>query len=195
MLQGMKPCMYRPGFPLWNSFGLHTVYSQFCFDPPSWQTCSLTLPRFVCLEMIHDTVWWDNITTQPCLTPISTKQSSYARKEHVDQYTETCGHLPGQSMPSPQDTVPVVNYCSNGEINTRQGKAATLSKSLGSSDFLSRAALMIKCHLLHVAATWGAPDLTGREFLSSGGCPCPWWHRQDPVWASGRLTEIISCTV
>lgn len=50
----MKPCMYRPGFPLWNCFGLRIVYSQFCFDPTSWQTCSLTLSHFVCLEMIHD---------------------------------------------------------------------------------------------------------------------------------------------
>lgn len=67
----MKPCMYGSGFPLWNHFGLCVVSSQSCFDPPSWQTCSLPLPHFVWLEMIHDTgvlqEWfgfhqWDNIT-------------------------------------------------------------------------------------------------------------------------------------
>lgn len=69
----------------------------------------------------------------------------------------------------------MVNYCSNGEINTRQRKAATFSKSLASSAFFSRVALMIKCQLLDTAkglqaATWGAPDLGARELLSSRGC-------------------------
>lgn len=71
-------------------------------------------------------------------------------------------------------TALVMNYSSNGEINRRQRKTATISKSLASSAFLSRVALKIKCQLLHVAVTWGAPDPAAREFLSSGGCPCPW---------------------
>lgn len=97
-------------------------------------------------------------------------------------------------------TALVMNYSSNGEINRRQRKAATISKSLASSAFLSRVALKIKCQLLHVAVTWGAPDPAAREFLSSGGCPSPWWCRQDPVClhtvqAAGSLAQVISCTV
>lgn len=69
----------------------------------------------------------------------------------------------------------MVNHCSNGEINTRQRKAATFSKSLASSALFSRLALVIKRQLLGTAkgpqaATWGAPGLGARELLSSRGC-------------------------
>lgn len=47
----------------------------------------------------------------------------------------------------------VVNYCSNGEINTRQRKAATISELLGISALLSRVTLRIIYQLLHMAVT------------------------------------------
>lgn len=105
--------------------------------------------------------------------------------------------LPGQSMPSPQGIVLVGNCCSNGEINTRQSKAATISKSLGSSAFLSRVALTMKCWLLHVAVPWAAPDLAAREFLSGGAGRILFAHRASlrQSRSSHFMHSLILCIV
>lgn len=92
----MQPCMYD--FSSLKIFWV--ICSLFRILPwsskltsMSFHLASFSLPE----EKNHDTVlqkWfgfhqWDNIIIQLCLTPIS----SYARKQHADQYTGTPGHL------------------------------------------------------------------------------------------------------
>lgn len=82
----------------WVICSLFTILPQSSkLTSMSFHLASFSLPE----EKNHDTVlqeWfgfhqWDNIITQLCLTPISTMYSSYARKQHADQYTGSPGHL------------------------------------------------------------------------------------------------------
>lgn len=99
--------------------------------------------------------------------------------------------FPGQSMPSPQGTVLLGNCCSNGEINTRQSKAATIRSPWEAQ--LSCPGLYFWSNVS--CCTWLFPGLLQTLLQGSFSLVVQAGSCLHTGRASGSLAQVISCTV